>query len=139
MSKSSSDILLEVIRAFRKGNWEKKANNVVRNKKKMKKLLVLVAVFLQYHSWGTFRTNMLLLYHYVKDIVSGAYKDYHIAKLVTIVAVLLYVLSPLDLIPDFVVGLGFLDDAALVSYAIGLAGNELAQYQDWRKNVGKCM
>lgn len=135
MGNSKSDMVLEVVRLFQKGKWTRKAADVVRSKRRMRKLLALVAVFIQQRSWGDFRRNMSVLYHYAKDIAQGNYREYHPAKLVMTVAVLLYVLSPLDLIPDFVVGLGLLDDAALVSYAIHLMGAELGLYQAWRRKT----
>ena len=58
-------------------------------------------------------------------------------KLILIVAVLLYVVSPLDLIPDFITGMGLLDDAALITYAIHLADKELQRYFTWRKSTNK--
>ena len=76
---------------------------------------------------------MILLYYYVKDISCGLYKDYHYGKLVFIVAVLLYVVSPLDVIPDFLTGIGLLDDAALITYALHLADKELQRYFQWRR------
>lgn len=41
------------------------------------------------------------------------------------VAAVLYVLSPVDLIPDFFVLVGWLDDAAVVLYAAYTVVNEL--------------
>ena len=69
------------------------------------------------------------------DIVSGRYKGYNGRQLTLVVAVLLYVVSPLDLIPDFLAGIGFLDDAALVSYAIRLVDKELCRYLQWKDNT----
>lgn len=135
MGKDKSDMVLEVVRLFQKGKWKRKAAEVVRSKRRLRMVLALVALFIQQRSWGDFRRNMSLLYHYAKDIAQGNYREYHPAKLVMTVAVLLYVLSPLDLIPDFVVGLGLLDDAALVSYAVHLMGAELGLYQSWRRKT----
>ena len=67
--------------------------------------------------------------------VKGVYKGYNGRQLTLVVAVLLYVVSPLDLIPDFLAGIGFLDDAALVSYAIRLVDKELCRYLQWKDNT----
>ncbi len=38
-----------------------------------------------------------------------------------LVVAILYLLSPFDLVPDWIVGLGLLDDLAIVSLLVGLA------------------
>ncbi len=47
---------------------------------------------------------------------------------------LLYVLSPFDLVPDAIPGLGQLDDAAVVSVCLALVRQELVKYAAWRSN-----
>ncbi|MDO9040717.1 MAG: DUF1232 domain-containing protein [Desulfocapsaceae bacterium] len=38
-----------------------------------------------------------------------------------LVVAILYLLSPFDLVPDWIIGLGLLDDLAIVSLLVGLA------------------
>jgi uncharacterized membrane protein YkvA (DUF1232 family) len=42
-----------------------------------------------------------------------------------LVAALAYFVTPVDVIPDFVAGLGFTDDAAVVAMAVGLVSRNL--------------
>jgi len=42
------------------------------------------------------------------------------------------VLSPIDVIPDVIVGAGFLDDAVVVSFALKLIEKELTRYKEWK-------
>jgi uncharacterized membrane protein YkvA (DUF1232 family) len=42
-----------------------------------------------------------------------------------LVAALAYFVSPIDLIPDFIVGIGFTDDAAVLAMAIGLVSRHM--------------
>ena len=51
--------------------------------------------------------------------------------LVTIAA-LLYVLSPIDLIPDFIPVVGYVDDALVVAVCIKLVQADLDKYRDWK-------
>lgn len=46
---------------------------------------------------------------------------------------LLYVVSPLDIIPDVIPLVGWLDDAALLSWAYKNAKKQVEQYLEWRK------
>jgi uncharacterized membrane protein YkvA (DUF1232 family) len=46
---------------------------------------------------------------------------------------LLYVLTPVDLIPDAIPVVGLLDDAAVVSACLAMVRQELAKYAEWRR------
>ena len=61
----------------------------------------------------------------------GKYKDYDVTNLVIIVAALLYVVSPIDLIPDFL-PVGFADDATIIMWAISEMKNELDKYKQFK-------
>jgi uncharacterized membrane protein YkvA (DUF1232 family) len=43
----------------------------------------------------------------------------------TLLAALVYFITPVDLIPDFIAGFGFTDDAAVLATAIGLVGGHI--------------
>ena len=60
----------------------------------------------------------------------GNYRAIPPDKLVLIVAGLVYVVSPLDLIPDFVPG-GFVDDAAVVVWIVKTVRDELDEFRAW--------
>ena len=45
---------------------------------------------------------------------------------------LIYVLSPIDLVFDFLPVVGFLDDAVVIGLAIKLAQPDLKKYRDWK-------
>jgi uncharacterized membrane protein YkvA (DUF1232 family) len=55
------------------------------------------------------------------------------AILYTIVAVV-YFLTPTDFVPDFIIGLGFVDDLAVVSWVLGLIKEDLEKFKVWEKN-----
>jgi len=50
------------------------------------------------------------------------------------VAALVYFISPLDFIPDFIPMLGFADDLALLTFVISKVGDELEKFQLWEMN-----
>lgn len=49
------------------------------------------------------------------------------------VGALLYVLDPLDAIPDWLPGIGFIDDAGMVALMVGTIRSDLAKFVDWEK------
>ncbi|MGI4835729.1 MAG: YkvA family protein [Janthinobacterium lividum] len=73
----------------------------------------------------------LTLVRLVRSYASGEYRELKTTTVVTGLAVLLYVLSPIDLIPDFIPVLGWLDDLSLVSWFAGKFQTELAQFRAW--------
>src|SRR5690242_361572 len=46
-----------------------------------------------------------------KSYINGSYRDISTKSILTVIGALIYFVSPIDAIPDFIVGLGFLDDA----------------------------
>lgn len=69
-----------------------------------------------------FFKRISVLYKYLLD------RSVSIFKKIMVVAMLIYVFSPLDLIPEVVLGFGFIDDALLAVYVISLISSELDKY-----------
>lgn len=68
----------------------------------------------------------------VKDYWSGAYREIPYWAISAISLALLYVLNPADVVPDVIVGVGYLDDATVVAFCVKLVERELERYQEWR-------
>ncbi|MBF8795319.1 YkvA family protein [Pseudomonas sp. NY15372] len=62
----------------------------------------------------------------------GEYRAISPKALVTVVAGLLYFVSPLDAIPDWLLGVGFLDDIAVLGWVLKAVGDELSRFKAWR-------
>ena len=60
------------------------------------------------------------------------------SSLISIIAVLAYIVSPIDLIPDAVPIIGFVDDAFIIKLALesGIK-KDLDKYTEWRETNGK--
>jgi uncharacterized membrane protein YkvA (DUF1232 family) len=79
----------------------------------------------------------LTLVRMVRSYVSGEYREIETSTIISGFAVLLYVLSPLDLVPDFIPVLGFLDDLSLVSWFLGKFQAEITRYRDWENRTAQ--
>ncbi|MDX1667779.1 MAG: YkvA family protein [Limnobacter sp.] len=77
--------------------------------------------------WDSFTSSLRL----VKAYAGGRYKGASVKTLVMIVAALLYFVMPADLIPDFLLGLGLIDDAALLAWTLQTLSGELDQFKNW--------
>jgi uncharacterized membrane protein YkvA (DUF1232 family) len=51
---------------------------------------------------------------------------------VAIIGAFVYLISPIDIIPDFAGILGFIDDLAAIYVALKVAGPEIARYRAWK-------
>ena len=69
----------------------------------------------------------------LKDFFSGEYKEVPWFTVAAITAALLYVLNPIDLIPDFIPFVGQVDDALVVSICLYLVEEDLENYRKWRR------
>lgn len=78
-------------------------------------------------------TTALTLVRLVRSYAAGEYRQIPTGTIVSGLAVLLYVVSPIDLIPDFIPVVGFLDDLSLVSWFIGKFHGEITRFRAWEQ------
>ena len=67
----------------------------------------------------------------VRSYISGEYRQIETSTIASGLGVLLYVLSPIDLVPDFIPVLGFLDDLSLISWFVGKFNTEITRFREW--------
>lgn len=70
----------------------------------------------------------------VRNYVSGDYRQIDTGTIVSALGVLLYTLSPVDLVPDFIPVVGFLDDLALISWFIEKFQGEILRFREWEQS-----
>jgi len=80
-----------------------------------------------------FLKDVALLISMVKDYWSGAYREIPWWVIAAVVFTLLYVLSPVDLIPDFIPVIGLLDDAVVIALCLAMIEQNLLRYQEWKE------
>lgn len=71
------------------------------------------------------------LFNYIQDAVFGRYKLYSKANLIMALAGLIYLISPLDIVPDFIPIAGWLDDIAVLKFILDRLRAELKDYAEW--------
>lgn len=75
--------------------------------------------------------NLQILSRMIKSAVGGEYKGIPTTVLVGGVAVIIYFITPIDLIPDFIPVIGLLDDASLLAWFMTSIKTELDRFKDW--------
>lgn len=92
----------------------------------IKKLFRRVKVLAKYFN------DLCEIFELLRDRVKGVYTETPWTTITALIGALLYVLSPLDLIFDFIPVIGFLDDAVVFGLAVKLAQSDLEKYRAWK-------
>ena len=77
--------------------------------------------------WGYLQAMLRLIRAYYR----GDYRNVRLANLVLIIGAIIYVLDPFDLIPDWIPGVGFLDDATILAFAVQKTRETLDDFTNW--------
>lgn len=67
----------------------------------------------------------------IKAAVSGEYTGIPTSTVVGGIAVILYFLSPIDFVPDFIPVIGLLDDAALLAWFMTGIKSQMDKFEEW--------
>lgn len=67
----------------------------------------------------------------VRDYWKGSYREVPYWAISAVSLALLYVLNPADVVPDVLLGVGYLDDATVVAFCLKLVQRELERYEEW--------
>jgi uncharacterized membrane protein YkvA (DUF1232 family) len=78
-------------------------------------------------TWPYFQGMLRLIRAYSQ----GQYRDVSESTLVVIIAAIIYVVNPLDVIPDALPALGFLDDATVLALAVRRSRQALDDFMAW--------
>ena len=78
------------------------------------------------------RAKLRLLWMVLRDYASGTYRKLPWKAVAAVAAAVVYVVSPFDLIPDFLGPIGFTDDVLVVALTWGLVKRELRDYCAWK-------
>lgn len=73
----------------------------------------------------------------LKDVKNKVYTEIPWFTIATVILALLYVLNPLDIIPDFIPGIGYIDDVSVLAISMGWIQSDLHKYLDWKIKAGK--
>jgi uncharacterized membrane protein YkvA (DUF1232 family) len=80
--------------------------------------------------------DILGLVGMVNDWVTGQYKALPWETILTIIAALRYVVSPVDVIPDVVPVAGVIDDVFLITKVLPAIQHDVAKYKEWKSQQG---
>ena len=79
-----------------------------------------------------FIDDVKLFFCMLKDFFTKEYTDVPSGTIMAIVGSLLYVFLPIDLIPDFIPGIGYVDDAGVVGLCVKWVKDDLKKYKEFK-------
>jgi uncharacterized membrane protein YkvA (DUF1232 family) len=80
--------------------------------------------------------NYLQLFFSIsRDYINGNYREVPKGSIIAIIAALIYFLSPIDLIPDFIPVIGYIDDIFVLGLVFNQVKSDLDKYEVWKKNT----
>ncbi|RVU55455.1 YkvA family protein [Anaerosphaera multitolerans] len=121
----------KILKQFEKN--KSKAEDLLKDKDKMDKFLErLERKLSSVPKIGEYLSDIPIFISLVRSYISGEYRVVPMGSLIAVVSALIYFLSPVDVIPDIIPGMGLVDDAAVISLAYFLVHDDIEEYKLWR-------
>jgi uncharacterized membrane protein YkvA (DUF1232 family) len=73
-----------------------------------------------------------LLYELIRSYIDGTYREIPWVSIATAVAAIVYFLAPIDLIPDVIPGIGYVDDLLVMRFALTAIGSDLKTFCEFK-------
>ena len=121
-----------------KGKFVKIAEDLVKNPQglkfklsKAKEKLNKKAVV---DSLGKYVEDLKTLMRLLSAWISRKYTGVETQTIVYTVLAVVYFVTPTDFVPDFVLGLGFVDDISVLSWVLEKIKNDVDKFKNWENN-----
>lgn len=78
--------------------------------------------------------KLQLLFEIIRAWIKGEYKEIPKGSIIMIIAAILYFVSPIDIIPDWILGIGLIDDVAVIAFVYKQVSSDLEKFKIWKEN-----
>jgi uncharacterized membrane protein YkvA (DUF1232 family) len=78
-----------------------------------------------------------LLMSLLRSYIAREYRAIPKTSIISVAGALLYFISPLDIIPDALPMVGYLDDMAIIAFCLNSLSSDLEAFRVWRKERGR--
>ncbi len=81
---------------------------------------------------GRFIRDFRILMSLLRDYMKGSYRKIPWWTVAAVTTALMYVLNPVDIVPDFIPGVGLVDDAMVLGVCLKAIEQDLERYRKWK-------
>lgn len=118
---------------FLKGSFIRKAKRYFKESTSIKELITKAFDYVENHDALSEVVNKVKLFGlYIMDVVQKKYKGYSKRSVILCLAGLIYLITPIDFIPDFIPIMGLFDDAVVIGYIFTQLHEELMKYSKFK-------
>lgn len=82
--------------------------------------------------WRKYKDKLILMFQFLRDVKQKNYPETPWKTLAAMIFTILYIINPLDLVPDFIPIIGYLDDLTVFGLALKLINKDLELYENWK-------
>jgi uncharacterized membrane protein YkvA (DUF1232 family) len=86
------------------------------------------------HGWAA---DLAATWRLIRAYLRGDYRAVRLRSVLAVIVGFVYFVSPVDLIPDVFLLLGFTDDVIVLSLVFGLVRQELAGFRTWEQQCSR--
>jgi len=118
----------------------KQAARLTGKQGRVARILAELAVKISRVDWSiegraTLKGQISLMGRLLKANLTGSYKLKSTRLLIGLLAACIYFINPFDLVPDLLVGIGLVDDMAIIAWVFSSAATELRAFEEWEKQA----
>jgi uncharacterized membrane protein YkvA (DUF1232 family) len=117
---------------------QSQAESAARDKNKTKQLLrdALNKAYQNRNQLKSVWEDLMAVCRMLKAWSKGDYQSVPWKTIVLSLATIIYFLNPFDVAPDFIPGVGYLDDAVVLGFVVNSIKKELEKFLRWESEVG---
>lgn len=82
--------------------------------------------------FGEYLSDIAWIISLVRSYIKKEYTEVPMGTIISIVSTLIYIASPVDLIPDPIPGIGYIDDMMLLGWVLKSIHSDVEEYKKWR-------
>lgn len=114
------------------GRYEKDAEKVIEAGETETVLGKALKIIAKVPVLKSLATDVPVMVNMVKDYIRKKYKRVPLKTITMITAALIYLVNPNDAVPDYLPGVGYLDDAAVMNFVLMSVKEDVEKYKEWK-------
>ena len=112
--------------------YEKDAEQVIETEKTETLLGKALKIIAKVPVLKSLAADVPVMVNMVKDYMRKKYRRVPLKTITMITAALIYLVNPNDAVPDYLPGVGYLDDAAVMNFVLVSVKEGVEKYKEWK-------